>query len=627
MDPSAQSGTPSLDTRLRSHLSWCRAIVCMLTGAITIVFYVVALIDEQSAWLTFLRPVLASGLLTCVIVENAIRAANFPPLPTQTPDSDIAEKEQKKQPDWRIRFDALIARWKPHLSQLGVTAVCSFIAILLVSTNLSFSAETAQPVGSVIPAVVILLVGCFALLVYERTLHLRRTANWAHQNALVGLLRALLSVGLLVTSAVILSTFSPTLAFWVVWIASLLVFLLAVEFLLRALTATLDLSAPDNPPRFLTQSLVAEQYRWPVQPLLMLRKKIMQHFGVDLGNIQAFRLTGKIFLPVVCGITLTGWLVSGFHEVSPTQRGVYERFGRPVSVLPPGLHIGLPWPFGQVRQVDFGAVHELQLSETSPEQNTNDVITDPIEGPAPQESWRLWDNTHNTDQAQVIASAMGDKQSFQIVNMDIRLIWRVGMRDKDAMDSLYQNDDLPTTLQRIARQVLTQYFAHQQLDALLNEQRASMSAAMNAEIQRRLDRLHTGVELLYTRVESIHPPAGAARAYHGVQAAQITADTQIAKEKGYAASQNKAAQRKATTAIDEAEAAADERVAQANMALTRYSAEYNAWRLNPDAFLAEQRYQTYSKALARTPLLILDSQLAKGNDPILDLRQFSQTSR
>ncbi|MBW3154216.1 protease modulator HflK, partial [Salmonella enterica subsp. enterica serovar Javiana] len=198
-----------------------------------------------------------------------------------------------------------------------------------------------------------------------------------------------------------------------------------------------------------------------------------QHFGVDVSKIQAFRLIGQIFVPVVVGVVVVGWVVSDLNQVALDNRGVYERFGHPVTVLKPGLHVGLPWPFGKVVKVDYGAVHELKLSEAeAPEKTLPLKIADSVEGPAPQDSWRLWDNSHTTDQAQLIASAIGDKQSFQIVNMDIRLIWRVGMQDTDAMKSLYQTEDLPTLIQRVARQVLAQYFAHQQLDDLLNEQRS-----------------------------------------------------------------------------------------------------------------------------------------------------------
>lgn len=620
------SSLQSDNSRLHTRLLWCRVVVRIVLSIVGVAFFMLAIIEEQSVWMTFLRTLMASVLLTFAVVENLLRTSAFPP--AARGDAQVAATDPGKKPQWLRRLDTHLLYWQPYLIHLGITAVCSFLAICFISGNLSVAGVLRAPAGGFFPALAVLLASCFGLLVCERTLSFHRLKSLPRQVTIIGLLRALLSISVLMTAALGISRISPMLAFWLTWAASLIVFLVALEFLLRTLAALCIAPGEDKVLPFLTQSVIAELYRWPLHPLLMLRKKSVQHLGVDIGKIQAFRLIGRIFLPVTCGVVLVGWLVSGLHEVSPSQRGVYERFGRPVAVLPPGLHLGLPWPFGRVMPVDFGAVHELPLSEIRSQENAGSaLIPDTIEGPAPQESWRLWDNTHNTDRAQVIASDMAGKQSFQIVNMDIRLIWRVGLQDQDALNSLYQTDDLPTIVQRIARQVMTQYFAHQQLDNLLNEQRASMSAAMNVEIQKRLDTLHTGVELLYTRVESIHPPAGAANAYHGVQAAQITASTQIAKERGYAAFQSNEARRKATTAVNDAAAAAGERMAQANVALTVYSAEHRAWQINPDAYLNERRYQTYSHALARTPLLIIDRQLAEDNAPMLDLRQFSQPSR
>jgi len=456
----------------------------------------------------------------------------------------------------------------------------------------------------------------------------RTILDWPMQNLSVGMVRVLLSIFLLITISLALFTYIPWLSLWLMKIASLILLLVAIETGIRVFTALFYIPAPDKPHPFITRSLVAEQYQWPIRPLQQMRRKIFQHFGVDVSKIQAFRLIGQIFVPVVFGVVVVGWVVSGLNQVALDNRGVYERFGHPVTVLKPGLHVGWPWPFGKVVKVDYGAVHELKLSEAeAPEKTLPLKIADSVEGPAPPDSWRLWDNSHTTDQAQLIASAIGDKQSFQIVNMDIRLIWRVGMQDTDAMKSLYQTEDLPTLIQRVARQVLAQYFAHQQLDDLLNEQRSTMSATLNKEIQQRLNRLDTGVELLYTRIESIHPPAGAANAYHGVQAAQIAANAGIMREKGYAATVTNDAQRKATVAIDKAKAVANELQAQASKSQLRYIAEYDAWKINPEAYINERRYQTYSKALSQTPLLIIDNQASGVNEPMLDLRQFSQPSR
>lgn len=74
---------------------------------------------------------------------------------------------------------------------------------------------------------------------------------------------------------------------------------------------------------------------------------------------------GKTVVPVICGMALLGWLLSGLTQVPLHQWGIYERFGRPLVVLAPGLHVGLPWPFGRVRAVEYGAVHELRHSVTA----------------------------------------------------------------------------------------------------------------------------------------------------------------------------------------------------------------------------------------------------------------------
>lgn len=615
------SGT---NIRLRSRLLWCRAVIFILLLFAGASYYLGFPHAQQNVWYIFSRPLIAALLLTCAVIENALR--HCPPgLTSQAGEDNAAGKRFRFWRSPRVRL------WAGHGYQLLLTALCTLLAISIVSHNALISAPPPPLKSELIPVSLALLAICFALLVAERMMSLRRIRHWPQQSACTGLLRALLSICLLITIALAVSCFAPTPAGWIVQLASAIVVLIAVEFFLRSLAAMLVIPTQDKARPFLTQSLLAEYYRWPLNPLLLIRKKIMQHFGVDISKIQAFRLMGKIFFPVFCSAALVGWLMSSVNEVSLHQRGVYERFGRPVDVLLPGLHVGLPWPFGRVIAVDYGAIHELQLNEkpsaSSLATPTTATTVDAIEGPAPQSSWRLWDNTHATDQAQVIASALGTKQSFQIVNMDIRLIWRVGMDNRDAINSLYRTDDLPTTIQRIASQVLTQYFAHQQLDVLLNEQRAAMALTLNQQIQQRLNELDMGVELLSTQIESIHPPAGAANAYHGVQAAQITANAQIAHERGYAAVQGNDAHQKASTAIDASQATASEVQAKANNALTMYSAEHDAWAINPEAFINERRYQTMSKALSHAPLLIIDSQVAGQHAPMLDLRQFSPSAQ
>lgn len=589
--------------------------VLLLVG---LIYAFLLLIAGTGLWLPTFRLLLAIVLVALAFVDNAIRYES----PAPAAQSDEAPPARPRQ-----LLPPAIQSWLNYFqNHLALTAVLSLLAIFFAVSGLadrSPASEADTAISRVIPG--ILLVISFGLLVIERTIGFKTIRHWRYQQEYVGLTRVMLSLLLLLAGSLLLVIYSPMLTLWLIKLGCLLVLLVALEYFLRVLMVMATPLPQDTAPRFLTRSLLAAQYRWPLRPLAFVLDTLEQRFGIDLRQVQAFRLMGKTIVPVVCGLAVLGWLLSGLTQVPLHQRGIYERFGRPMAVLSPGLHAGLPWPFGRVRAVEFGAVHELRLSD-EPEQKARNDVPDSAEGPAPQNSWRLWDSSHLTDQSQVIASQAADKQSFQIVNMDIRLIWRVGLRNEDALNSQYQAEDLPVLIRSIARQVLVAQFASKQLDELLNEQRASLSTTLNQQIQQRLTALHTGVELLSTRIEAIHPPAGAADAYHGVQAAQIAASARVARERGYAATVTNGARQNAETRENDAQAFAAENLSRAQAAAAQFAADSQAWQQAGQAFILERRYHILSQTLAHTPLLILDSHLQGTNEPVLDMRQYPALS-
>lgn len=557
--------------------------VLLLVG---LIYAFLLLIAGTGLWLPTFRLLLAIVLVALAFVDNAIRYES----PAPAAQSDEAPPARPRQ-----LLPPAIQNWLNYFqNHLALTAVLSLLAIFFAVSGLadrSPASEADTAISRVIPG--ILLVISFGLLVIERTIGFKTIRHWRYQQEYVGLTRVMLSLLLLLAGSLLLVTYSPMLTLWFIKLGCLLVLLVALEYFLRVLMVMATPLPQDTDPHFLTRSLLAAQYRWPLRPLAFVLDTLEQRFGIDLRQVQAFRLMGKTFVPVVCGLAVLGWLLSGLTQVPLHQRGIYERFGRPMAVLSPGLHAGLPWPFGRVRAVEFGAVHELRLSD-EPEQKARNDVPDSAEGPAPQNSWRLWDSSHLTDQSQVIASQAADKQSFQIVNMDIRLIWRVGLNNEDALNSQYQAEDLPVLIRSIARQVLVAQFASKQLDELLNEQRASLSTTLNQQIQQRLTALHTGVELLSTRIEAIHPPAGAADAYHGVQAAQIAASARVARERGYAATVTNGARQNAETRENDAQAFAAENLSRAQAAAAQFAADSQAWQQAGQAFILERRYHILS---------------------------------
>lgn len=142
-------------------------------------------------------------------------------------------------------------------------------------------------------------------------------------------------------------------------------------------------------------------------------------------------------------------------------------------------------------------------------------------------------------------------------------------------------------------------------------------------MQADLSKLDSGVEILATVVEAIHPPAGAANAYHAVQAAQIGAQALISRERGAAAEQTNQAQLQASEVNDKARATAREIQAEAQTADLRFAAEQKAYAGAGQAFILEQYLGQLIQGLSKARLLILDHRLGGDSAPTLDLRTFT----
>ncbi|MFL6534222.1 MAG: SPFH domain-containing protein [Pseudomonas sp.] len=522
-------------------------------------------------------------------------------------------------------LERISIRWNGLLKQIGAPVLWLGGWALLILLSLEQVWSLVLPAASLgvaasVGAVLSLSVA-FGLLVFERHLAQQPVIEWPEARPLAQLARVAIIV--LVLGAFCL-LFAGETSIWPARLAVLMGILpglVAVELLLRAVLALFSPRRDTLEPTLLGRSVLADLLRWPPQPLLALQHELHNRFGIDLRQIWAFSYMRRAFWPVLAVVSLVGWLLTGVHEVPLQARGIYERFGEPAQVFGPGLHVGLPWPWGRVLSVENGVVHELATSVGDARVTTEAA---PAEGPGPAIANRLWDASHVNDKSQVIASQRADQQSFQIVNMDVRFVYRIGLTDAAALAATYNSTDVPTLIRSTASRILVHEFASRTLDGLLGADRVSLAEEIGKAVQADLQSLDSGVEILATVVEAIHPPAGAANAYHGVQAAQIGAQALIARERGAAAEQTNQAQLQASNAHDQAEAAAREINAAAQAADLRFEAERKAYATAGHAFVLEQYLGQLSQGLGKANLLILDHRLGdNGSLPTIDLRTFT----
>jgi regulator of protease activity HflC (stomatin/prohibitin superfamily) len=402
--------------------------------------------------------------------------------------------------------------------------------------------------------------------------------------------------------------------------------LVALELFIRSLIRWYAAPVPQAQRVSHADSAIAGLLRWERPDLGTLSRTVTRRGGFDLGRSWALGFVRRALLPALGALILFGWLLSGVSALDQGERAVYESLGQPVAVLHPGLHVHLPWPLGMLRPVEFGQVREVPIAFPADDGSMGDqaVAVVPgefdIEGIPPPSADRLWDASHPSEASYLVASVANDRQNFEVINIDLRVIYRIGLSDQDAREATYNVAAPEEVIRAAAGQMLARYFARLTVLDVLGENRDSFIRGFQSELQSRLTGLATGVEIMGVVVEAIHPPPAAAPAYQGVQTAAIRSVTHISEARSDAAQTLNEAQSGATTLRNQATAAAAERIAAAKTELALFEGDRQAHRVGGPSFLLERRLQRFTKVLGRTRFTIVDHRIEKANGPMLDLR-------
>jgi regulator of protease activity HflC (stomatin/prohibitin superfamily) len=146
------------------------------------------------------------------------------------------------------------------------------------------------------------------------------------------------------------------------------------------------------------------------------------------------------------------------------------------------------------------------------------------------------------------------------------------------------------------------------------------------QLQRELATIDPGIERAAVVIEAIHPPAGAAEAYHAVQAATILAETSISAEQGRALATRAEASQHGADIVAQAHATGAEAVSTATADLTRFGADHAAALAGGKSFLLERRLTSLAAGLSSKTITIVDHRIPVADAPVLDLRPQSATT-
>ena len=410
---------------------------------------------------------------------------------------------------------------------------------------------------------------------------------------------------------------------WTPWMQralTVVALLIAAELALRGLARLfLPAPAPDAAKAVSDSILAALITGGPRAPAALIRT----HLGLDFARSWALSYLRAAAVPAVVATLLLCWLLSGVKLLGGDHRGVYERLGAPVAVLGPGFHLLLPWPLGRMRPVEYGTIHTVAVGAAQgPEAFEQDEKSEQISAEAtpPASMNRLWETAHATEAEYLVANQAAGQQGFMAVNAEILVLYRTGLSKAAAMEAVYGSANQQTVVVEEANRLATRYFSSHTLEAVMGGEREQLQESLRAQLAAAIDADHAGVDIVAVLIDAIHPPAGAAAAYHAVQAAQINADASIANATGHSSRTAGVAQQEAHRAATSADAAAVEKVQAAGGDSYQFAADRKAYRSSPPAFLLERRARNLIQALHGARLMLVDSRLTGDQAPLIDMR-------
>jgi regulator of protease activity HflC (stomatin/prohibitin superfamily) len=496
------------------------------------------------------------------------------------------------------------------------------IAVPLGATMVIVCAAALWPKGSttaasananVIAAFVFAL--AFVSLVAERTMHAFPAPQLPEAPSLR---RLLLLVTLLLAASACAELGRGAGLSWIRWPTLLLIVVpcvVVVELAVRALARMfLPAPPPANATAVTTSIMATVLTGGPRAPGALLRS----HLGLDFARSWALSYLSAALLPAVFATALFCWGLSGLKLIDLGQRGIYERFGAPIAVMGPGLHVLLPWPLGRLRTVEYGTIHSVAIGV---DQSTGEMDTSiSAEALPPASLNRLWESSHPGQADYLVASASTGLQGFQTVSTEISVLYRVGLTDADAMQSVYTVAEPEMLVKEAASRLVLRYFNSRTLEAVLGAKRENIAESLRDALSVDLNARHAGIDVVSVLIEEIHPPAGAAAAYHAVQAAQINASASISNEVGRAKRTAGTAQQEAHQFVTAATAQAEETLHSANTEAYQFNADRHAYTDGGKSFLFERANRNLVAALLQTPLTIVDHRLSAAQGPVIDLR-------
>ena len=288
--------------------------------------------------------------------------------------------------------------------------------------------------------------------------------------------------------------------------------------------------------------------------------------------------TGKKLIGfVVLGVVIAFTVFSSIYSVSEQEQAVITQFGKVVGVEGAGLHFKVPFIQDSTRVNTTTQGMPIGYEESG----TNDP---------------------NEDLSDYGDSMMITKD-FNFVNIDFYLEYKVVNPEV----YLFNTDEPLDTLRNLTKASIRSTISKYLVDEVMTTAKSKIQAEVKDRLIAEMQKVNLGIEVVNVSIQDAEPPtAEVVQAFKAVETAKQGAETAINNANKYQSEKLPSANADADKIQKEAEAYKENRIAEAEGQVARFSETYKEYKKFPLITKKRMFYETLEEVLPNLNIIITD---------------------
>ena len=276
---------------------------------------------------------------------------------------------------------------------------------------------------------------------------------------------------------------------------------------------------------------------------------------------------------------------TGF-QVQMDEEAVIERFGRPLDekAMQPGFHFKFPRPVDKVRIEKTKQIRELFLGNIAKEEKK------PL----------IWGIGHGEE----IHFLSGDNNFF---NPYIIVHYRI----KDLYKYYYNINNPRVLLENISYKILQNVFTAKSFYQIAITSRKEVETVVQEALQKDLDEMNTGLEVVGVNIKDIHPPISISDAFEEVIASYQKKMETINLAHEYQNKEIPASRGKAYNNISDANAYVQEEILKSEGAVVGYQSKLKSYKNNQSIIRKILYYSNIINVLKEKKKVLVDPKIGE----------------